>query len=64
MARIVSDRTARPRLAGLADGPVDEFDREERAALQEFDGGLSGEPSERGASPDLERRAFENPRIH
>ncbi len=49
---IVIDRTARPTFGGLADGPADEWDREERAAIQEFDGGLTREAAERSPERD------------
>ena len=44
---IVIDRTAPPTLTGLADSTADESDRQERAAIMEFDGGLSREAAER-----------------
>ena len=43
---IVVDRPVRP---AIRPGPADDFDRQERAAIMEFDGGLSREAAERAA---------------
>ena len=46
---IVIDHPTRPTFARLAAGPADEYDRQERAAIMEFDGGLTREAAERAA---------------
>ena len=43
---IVFDRPVRP---AFRPGPADDFDRQERAAIMEFDGGLTREAAERAA---------------
>ena len=46
---MVIDREARPTLDRPADDPSDGSDRHERAAIMEFDGGLSREAAEQAA---------------
>lgn len=49
---VVADGPVRPTPDGPTIGPADEFDRRERAAIMEFDGGLTPEAAARAAGLD------------